>query len=153
SANSSATFGTPSFGSPLLRLRLPPELFLNRLGHEVHDGDVVRDAVHLEAALKVFGDAGRQLRQGLFGSCHLCRLLLPARAPVSDGEGTTRRVRRLHEPEAVGYGDRRALPEPPAHEAREEEPHERAERNKSTPAPRKTERQQGLKFEREANFE
>src|SRR5439155_24972593 len=63
---------------------------------------------------------------------------LPARAPVSHGEGTTRRVRRLHEPEAVGYGGRRALPEPPDHEAREEEPHERAERNKSIPAPRIT---------------
>src|SRR5438132_11307843 len=71
-------------------------------------------------------------------------------APISDGEGTTRRGRRLHEPEAVGYGGRRALPEPPAHEAREEEPHQRAERNKSTPAPRITQRQQGLKLEREA---
>src|SRR5439155_15509284 len=74
---------------------------------------------------------------------------LPARAPVSHGEGTTRRV-SLHEPEAVGYGGRRALPEPPVHEAREEEPHERAERNESTPAPRITQRQQGLKLEREA---
>src|SRR5213594_520867 len=60
-------------------------------------------------------------------------------APVSDGEGTTRRLRRAHEAQAVGFGGRRALPEPPAHEAREEEPHERAER-----------RQQGLNLEREA---
>src|SRR2546425_10850719 len=60
-------------------------------------------------------------------------------APISDGEGTTRRLRRAHEAQAVGDGGRCALPEPPAHEAREEEPHERAER-----------RQQGLNLEREA---
>ena len=63
-------------------------------------------------------------------------------APVSDREGTTRRVGRAQEPKAVVYGGRRALPEPPAHEAREEEPHQGAER-----------RQQGLKLEREAIFE
>src|SRR2546428_13218790 len=63
-------------------------------------------------------------------------------APVSDREGTTRRVGRAHEPKAVGHGGRRALPEPPAHEAREEEPHQGAER-----------RQQGLELEREAIFE
>src|SRR5213594_4155931 len=60
-------------------------------------------------------------------------------APVSDGEGTTRRLRRAHEAQAVGDGGRCALPEPPAHEASEEEPHERAEG-----------RQQGLNLEHEA---
>src|SRR2546428_13731067 len=63
-------------------------------------------------------------------------------APVSDREGTTRRVRRGHEPKGVDYRGRRALPEPPAHEAREEEPHQGAER-----------RQQRFKLEREAFFE
>src|SRR5439155_11246792 len=63
-------------------------------------------------------------------------------APVSDREGTTRRVRRTREPNAVDYGGPRALPEPPAHEAGEEEPHQGAER-----------RQQGLELEHEAIFE
>src|SRR5439155_10266979 len=63
-------------------------------------------------------------------------------ASVSDREGTTRRVRRAHEPKAVDYRGRRALPEPPAHEAREEEPHQGGER-----------RQQEFKLEREAFFE
>src|SRR5207247_10682814 len=73
----------------------------------------------------------RHAGSGRFGSS--------TQALVSDGEGTTRRGRRLHEPEAVGYGGRRALPEPSAHEAREDEPHDRAER-----------RQQGLNLEHEA---
>src|SRR5438093_7116545 len=76
-------------------------------------------------------EALRHAGSGRFGSS--------TQAPVSDGEGTTRRVRRLHEPEAVGDGGRYALPEPSAHEAREDEPHDRAER-----------RQQGLNLEREA---
>src|SRR5437016_5893199 len=47
----------PSFARPLPRCSLPPELLLNRLGHEVLHGDLVRHAVQLEAAVKVFGDA------------------------------------------------------------------------------------------------
>ena len=36
---------------PLLRPRLPPELLLNRLDHEVLHGDLVGHAVQLEAAV------------------------------------------------------------------------------------------------------
>src|SRR5438876_12262919 len=55
---------------PLLRPRLLPELLLDRLGHEVLHGDLVRHAVKLEATVKVFGDAGRQLRDGFVALGH-----------------------------------------------------------------------------------
>src|SRR5207249_11560502 len=89
---------------PLLRPRLLPELLLDRLGHEVLHGDLVRHAVKLQAAVKLLRDAGRQLRPGFIRPGHLCRLPLRSRwttgtttAPVSDCEGTTRRVSRAHE--------------------------------------------------------
>src|SRR3989442_13914982 len=44
-------------------------------------------------------------------------------APVSDRAGNARRGRRAPEPKAGGYPGRRALPEPPAHDAREDKPH------------------------------
>src|SRR2546422_11180765 len=69
SSNSSAR-RTPSFFSPLLRRPLPPELFLNRLDHELHDRDVVRHAVQLEPAVKHLLDARRQLGDGLVGLCY-----------------------------------------------------------------------------------
>src|SRR3989442_2536049 len=106
---------------PLLRASLPPELLLNGLHDEVHEGNVVGHTVQLEAAVKLFRDAGRQLRQRFFGLRHLSRLVLRPRwtsgtatAPISDGEGTTRRL-RAHEAQAVGDGGRCALPEPSAH--------------------------------------
>src|SRR6266516_1294092 len=68
-------------GRPLLRPRLPPELLLNRLDHELHDRDVIRHAVQLEPAVKLFRDARRQLRPHLLGLRHLCRLLLRPRWP------------------------------------------------------------------------
>jgi len=66
---------------PLLRPGLPPELLLNRLDHELHDRDVIRHAVQLEPAVKLFRDAGRQLRPGFVCRRHLRRLGLRARCP------------------------------------------------------------------------
>src|SRR2546426_11841917 len=40
-----------------LRPRLPPELLLDRLRHEVHHRRVVRHAVELETMVKLLGDA------------------------------------------------------------------------------------------------
>src|SRR6266403_2050525 len=90
SSNSSATFGTPTFVSPLLRL--PPELLLQRLHHEVLHGDLVRHAVQLEAVVKVFGDARRQLSDGFvaLGHRHQAALFFdPGGRP-----GARRRLRR-----------------------------------------------------------
>src|SRR5439155_2814467 len=70
---------TLSGDEPLLRPGLPSELFLNRLRHEVHEGGVVRHTVELEAPVKLFRDAGRQLRPHLLDLHHLCRLLLRPR--------------------------------------------------------------------------
>src|SRR5438093_10218244 len=86
SANSSATLGRV-LCRPLLRPRLPPELLLNRLDHELHDRDVVRHAVKLEPAVKLLRDARRQLRPGFVCRRHLRRLLLrsgwtPTTAPT-----------------------------------------------------------------------
>ncbi len=50
------------FGAPLRLPALPPELLFNRLDREVHDGDVVRYAVQLEPAVKLFRGSSRQLR-------------------------------------------------------------------------------------------
>src|SRR5436309_2279663 len=50
SSNSSAT-SHPVLCRSLLRPGLPPELLLNRLRHEVHERDVVRHAVELQATV------------------------------------------------------------------------------------------------------
>ena len=60
-----------------------------RLGHEVHDGGVERDAVPLQAPVKLLRDAGRQLRPGFFfGLCHQTFLFFGGRP------GPRRRLRR-----------------------------------------------------------
>src|SRR2546422_6045687 len=85
---------------------------------------------------------GRWVRRASPSSCLVLRPRWTTRtitAPISDGEGTTRRGGRAHEARAVSDGGRCAVPEPSAHEAREDKPHDRAER-----------RQQGLNLEREA---
>jgi len=92
------------------------ELLFNRLDHEVHNRDVVRNAVCLQATVKLLRDAGRQLRDGFVGLRHLCRLLLRSRRRSQTARG-------LRE-ESVGRTSRRrsvteageSLPEPPAHE-------------------------------------
>src|SRR5438128_314420 len=67
-----------------LRPGLPPELLLNRLAHEVLQGGLMCHAVQLEAAVKVFGDARRQLGDGFVGLCH-ARLMPPSSSiPVDD---------------------------------------------------------------------
>src|SRR5215510_5506427 len=72
---------------PFFRPRLPPELLRNRFHHEVHEGDVVRYAVQLEAAVKLLRNAGRQLRPGFLGLRHLCGLRFRARwtTPTANG--------------------------------------------------------------------
>jgi hypothetical protein len=85
---------------PLLRPRLPPELLLNRLDDEVHEHDVVRHAVQLEATVKLLRDAGRQLRLGFFGLRHHAALVFdPARRPRP-----RRRLRRRRTVFAFGPG-------------------------------------------------
>src|SRR6266403_1645136 len=91
SSNSSATFGTPSFVSPLLRL--PPELLLDGLRHEVLEHDVVCHAVQLQATVKLLGDAGRQLRQDFFGLGHQTFVFFGGR-PGPPGRHLPRRFRR-----------------------------------------------------------
>src|SRR5438132_2563677 len=84
----------PSF----LRPRLPPELLLNRLHDEVHEGDLVGHAVQLEPAVKLLRDAGRQLRPGFVCRRHLRRLGLrsgrtPWTAPTPATAATVLRLR------------------------------------------------------------
>ena len=74
-------------------LSLPPELLLNRLGHEVLEHNVMRDAVQLQAAVKVFGDARRQLRQDFFGLSHQTFVFFGGR-PGPPGRHFPRRFRR-----------------------------------------------------------
>src|SRR5205809_4820771 len=90
--NSSATLGR-ALCRPLLRPRLPPELLLNRLRHEVLEHDVVRHAVQLQAAVKVFGDARRQLRQDFFGLSHQTFVFFGG-GPGPPGRHFPRRFRR-----------------------------------------------------------
>src|SRR2546425_6397493 len=61
---------------PFLASRLPPELLLQRLHHEVLHCDLAGHAVQLEPAVKLLRDAGRQLRPGFVGLRHLCHLAL-----------------------------------------------------------------------------
>src|SRR2546426_4795327 len=77
---------SPMIGAAIAAVAIPsraasrgsPHVF-NRLDHEVHDGDLVRHAVQLEATVKVLRDAGRQLRPDFLGLHHLCRLFLRSR--------------------------------------------------------------------------
>jgi hypothetical protein len=64
------------------RPSLLSELVLNCRHHEVHEDDVVRHAVQLQAPVKLLRDAGRQLRPGFFGLRHLCRLVLRSPRPT-----------------------------------------------------------------------
>src|SRR5437899_12871226 len=73
----------PSLSRSLLRPSLPPELPLNGLHDEVHEGDVVGHAVELQAAVKLLRNAGRQLRPDFLGLRHLCRLRLRSRWPAA----------------------------------------------------------------------
>jgi len=85
---------------PLLRPRLPSELILNRLDHEVHEGDVVRHAVEFEPAMKLLRDASRQLRPGFLGLRHQAAFVFePAGRP-----GPRRRLRRRRVVFAFGVG-------------------------------------------------
>src|SRR5438046_443855 len=75
---------------PLLRASLPPELLLNGLHDEVHEGDVVGHAVELQATVKLFRDAGCQLRPDFLGHRHQAAFFFdPAGRP-----GPRRRLRR-----------------------------------------------------------
>jgi len=72
------------------RRGLPPELLLNGLHDEVHEGDVVRHAAELEATVKVFRDARRQLGDGFVALRHQAALSFdPGGRP-----GPRRRLRR-----------------------------------------------------------
>src|SRR2546427_13095810 len=90
SSNSSVTLAS-CHSCPLLRL--PPELLLNRLDHEVLDHDVVRHAVQLEATVKLLRDARRQLRQDFFGLGHQTFVFFGGR-PGPPGRHFPRRFRR-----------------------------------------------------------
>src|SRR5204863_7901104 len=58
------------------------ELLFNRLDHEVHNRDVVRNAVCLQATVKLLRDAGRQLRDGFVGLYHAGFMPLSSSIPL-----------------------------------------------------------------------
>src|SRR6059036_3210147 len=96
-SNASAMLRHPVLCRPLLRPGLPPELPLNGLHDEVHEGDVVGHAVELQAAVKLLRNAGRQLRPDFLGLRHLCRWAAGATAtPATTANGLRLRDYRCH---------------------------------------------------------
>jgi len=104
-----AAHAVPFFGRGSARA------FLNRLGHKVLHVDLVRHAVQLQAAVKLFGDAGRQLATGSSRSSSQVHprsgyrkaLGSPAAASTTRGVACTRMRHRTAPGTGSGVGSRR----------------------------------------------